>query len=133
MDEPDVTLVQLENRRDPSPNERAVLERLVEFSSASVELRRQARHVEVWGRCNCGCASVGLRVAAQCVTLDERGIRQVTAYADAPGGPNVEVTLHVVDGALNELEIWTGEYGVAVHPDAATLRFEDEWLRLDNG
>lgn len=41
----------------------------------------------------------------------------------------VEVTLHVVEGEVVELEIWTGELGEIAEPDVASVRYEETYAR----
>jgi hypothetical protein len=83
-----------------------------------VDLRNQTATAKVVATCSCGCASVWLGVAddAPRATFDPgpTGARvdwvRIGAVQNM-GSSAIEVTLHIVDGRLYELEIWTGQYG----------------------
>ena len=90
------------------------------------------RDCEVVSRCGWGCASANLEVdpkahAAKWDPAESPFGRSdwipFTARGSDTAGQDVEVTLHVCAGYLQELEIWTGEYGDFSIPEPETLRF----------
>lgn len=128
-------LVPLAEPRRLVPTEHVLLKALVEPLGLP-ELSEQVAHAEVVARCSCGCPSVGLRttgpeLAAEVVrrldTVGRDDVCAVTAWGVNRHGREVEVTLHVVFGHLEELEIWAGWDGGEVEtelPGAESLRRE---------
>ncbi|MCZ2819231.1 hypothetical protein O2V63_02680 [Modestobacter sp. VKM Ac-2977] len=111
----------LESPRDLTRDERRLLEQLVGVVGEQV-LQRQLDAAVVTARCRCGCSSVRLHSTEAPVA--EGQVRQlsgpgrsdhfsVDARSRAPGFPDVHVVLHVVQGRVEELELFAGE-GVAV-------------------
>lgn len=103
---------------------------------ACEELREQCERAEVVARCSCGCPSVGLRSDAPALTpavmrrLSHAGrddVLSVTAWGMNHDEREVEVTLHVVLGVVEELEVWAGGDGgevVTEVPVVETMRRE---------
>ena len=97
-------------RLDPRPltdHERSVLDRVLssEFDGV-LELRDQARDVQVVGRCDCGCPSVDLRANPNRPKAQATGRLapvelQVRPRADEPPG---NIILFLDDGQLSYLE-----------------------------
>ena len=87
-------------------------------------LHRQVATATVAAVCRCGCSSLRLRSDelpipdARVVELSHRDRAdyfQVDAVAHAPDLlADVQVVLHVIQGRINELEVFAGEEGVAV-------------------
>lgn len=127
--------VRLDRPRRLSADERALLERPIE-PLAYPELHEQAATAEVVATCSCGCPSISLLAAGprlpieamrEMETFGDEDAATVTAWADALDGHLVELTLHVRDGRIHELEIWPGWDGGEVQialPSADTLRHD---------
>jgi len=129
----DAKLMPLDEPRPVSAEELALLAALVE-AVGSEALSEQVARAEVVSVCSCGCPSVGLRSDGPALPSDV--VRQLSdvgrddAFALSAWGVNdegrdVEVTLHVVLGRLEELEVWAGWDGGEVQtalPAAETLR-----------
>ncbi len=102
--------------------ERAVLNLLLsEAFPGRDELRQQAEDVKVKGRCSCGCDTVDLLVeekSRQPAPVSNR----VPVEATSTAGPATDVLLHVVDGLLNELEVYRHDGGHATLPDPSCLK-----------
>jgi hypothetical protein len=123
--------VRLPEPRALDDTERALLTALVSGPRGRRELVDQASSAQVVGECSCGCASVWLRAddtvpslattAAESPTGDP-GYYSLTAHG-VSGDIDVQVTLHVAQGRLEELEIWAGAEGERVLPDPASLHF----------
>jgi hypothetical protein len=130
---PDLTPIPI----DPRPlnaEEAKLIEFLLRDPFAATELRKQVEQVRVVSRCGCGCASVNLAVdaavpAAEWDPADSPMGRSdwvpLIAHGTDAVGKDVEVTLHVTVGYLNELEIWTGGFGDFTLPVPETLRLEE--------
>jgi hypothetical protein len=110
------TLVPLERPRALTPAERAILDHFA-ADYGSDALHEQVAQAEVVGMCECGCPSVELRSAADDVPTEEiREVADTEHLQDAQlrrwfmnrDGRVVDVTLHVVAGQLEELEVWSG-------------------------
>jgi hypothetical protein len=115
-----VTLVPIAEPRPLSPEEQALIEFLLDHPLGRPELREQARTAQVVSSCSCGCPSVGLAVEpsapravfrAEEMPIEGTDWLPFTAFQRSSNG-ETEVTLHIVDGRLHELEIWGGSYGV---------------------
>lgn len=100
------------------------------------ELIDQAATARVSAECSCGCASVWLSVGADTPSLDTTanesptgnpGYYSLTAHGTSDGGRKVQVTLHVCLGRIEELEIWTGEYGEKALAPTRTLRYTTDY------
>ena len=129
-DTPDLTFVPVEPRPFSS-DELQLIEFLLEDPLAVPELRAQVGGARVVSRCGCGCASVGVQVPPEIAPArwrpgDTPSGRPEWAHLTAEGlagrGRRVEVTLHVLDGYIGELEIWSGRFGESVRPRPETLR-----------
>jgi hypothetical protein len=128
---PDLTPIPVPSRA-PTAAERQLIEVLLRDELAPDELRGQLEHAEVVARCGCGCPSVNLAIGpAAPAARYEPGETPygrvdwvpITATGTDADGEDVEVTLHVCDGYLSELEIWSG-YGRVALPDPDTLALE---------
>lgn len=121
-------------RRPPTPQERAVLERLlsVDFPDAHV-FRAQVAAITVTGMCGCGCGSLELEVDPA------RAPRAPSAaWRDGPdviveGDTQSWLMLFQDDGWLTELEHVDGYGPRPQDMDAASIRphvqVDEEWLR----
>ena len=116
--------VPLAEPRPLTAQERALLDYLLDGPLGRAELRRQAETARVVGLCSCGCASVWLGVDPATARADYDAAWVSIAAAQRAASGNTEVTLHVVEGHLHELEIWAGAYGVRARVDVAELEYE---------
>jgi hypothetical protein len=98
-------LVPLPEVRDLSEDERRALAFALAAPDAPAALRLQATTVAVWGECNCGCASIGLGTKGPALPGAD-GVLVLEAIAKNVEGDPMEVNLHIVEGLLEELEIW---------------------------
>jgi hypothetical protein len=134
---PVIEQVPLSEPRSLTAKERALIDFLLAGPMGQAELRAQAETAQVVGVCSCGCPSVWIEV-------DPAMPPAHFGNDDAPYGPNgavaitanqrktkgsTEVTLHVVQGRLFELEVWTGGYGVKPRVDLARLEYENKRRR----
>jgi hypothetical protein len=128
-------IVVLPQPRQLNSHERAFLDFVLSAPITSAELREQAAEIRVVGECDCGCRSVALAPApdapsAAVVPHDHPRTDWIplTAWGQSPAGTEIEVTVHVVDGRLHELEIWdgwaSGGKSTGELPDLETLRHE---------
>jgi hypothetical protein len=125
--------VALARPRALTAKERTLIEFLLDGPLGSGELRRQAETVRVVGTCSCGCPSVFLE--ADPSTPSARFRPEETPFGRTDWVPltawhrksrgSTEVTLHVVGGRLEELEIWAGGFGVRPRVDLAKLERDD--------
>jgi hypothetical protein len=117
-------VVALPEPRELTDDERRTLEFAVAAPDAPTALRLQAKSAVVWGECDCGCASIGLGRQGPAVPGAE-GVLRLEAVGKNLDGDRIEVNLHVVDGLLEELEIWSYVDGeVRTAPlDLATLEY----------
>jgi hypothetical protein len=131
-DDPVVERVPLSRPRPLTPNERALVEFLLAGPLGRDELRAQAQTAQVVAVCSCRCPSVWLHVdpATRKAEFrpDETPIGRtdwvpITAFQRKTRA-TTEVTLHVVQGLLEELEIWAG-FGVRPRVDLAKLDYDD--------
>src|SRR5438067_11741044 len=128
-------LVALDRPRDLSSAERALLAAIVDGIGPG-ELSGQVARAKVIAECSCGCPSIGLHTDGPVVIPDvlrrlspvgRDDVLDVTAYATNRKGREVEITLHIVFGRLEELEIWAGTFGGDPRtevPSPESLRFE---------
>lgn len=112
--------------RPVSPTERGVLDLLLTQEFEGVEkLRAQLRHVQVVGRCSCGCATVDLAVDRDlCEPATGRG-RPILSEADVlddAGAPRGGVIVFLTDGYLSLLEIFSYFEPIVGWPRADRLR-----------
>jgi hypothetical protein len=135
-DEPVPTKVSLDVPRALTARERALIDVLLEGPLGRAELREQAGVTQVIGLCSCGCPSGYLDVdpstrrasfEAEEVPFGQTEAVPISAYHMKSRG-FTEVTLHVVQGYMFELEIWAGEYGRRPRPDPSRLEYWD-WRR----
>ncbi len=106
--------------RPLTPQERALLLALAAVGGQALTAQVQA--AEVVATCDCGCPSIGL--ATRAADAVAPGVRIVAAHA-VVGGRSVDVNLHVVDGRMEELEVWAGSFGDDPRiglPDPGSLR-----------
>jgi hypothetical protein len=94
----------IEPPRELTTEERKLLDFLLEpeFPGRD-ELREQAKDVQVWGVCTCGCRSMNLQVleSSPKATVNARVPVEANFQSDeSPTG----ILLHVVDGRMIELE-----------------------------
>lgn len=131
-EEPVVEQVPLSEPRPLTPKERALIEFVLNGPLGRDELRKQAKTARVAGVCSCGCSSVWLDVDPQTpaaqfrpdeTTSSRTDWVPLSAYQRKAKWP-VEVTLHVVQGRLHELEIWDGRYGVRPRINLTKLEYE---------
>src|SRR5437899_2153262 len=131
MELPPWRIVPLDSPRTLTAYERTLLDFLLSGPLGRPKLREQARTAKVVGQCDCGCRSVVLEAdpsapSATCGPNEisiKPAVVHITAYGRSPDNLVVEVTLHVIDGRIDELEIWDGEsHGAA--PDPTTLRWD---------
>jgi hypothetical protein len=116
------TLVELPRPRALTDAEHALVTRLVAFAGVP-SLSEQVATVRVVSTCECGCASVGLstdgpRVPAT-VVAGLSGTGRSDYFAVSASGGDVSVVLHILSGAVGELEIFAGGEGVSVSPPRA--------------
>jgi hypothetical protein len=105
-------MVPLAEPRPLSTAERALLDALVDRTGHD-DLRAQAGSAVVWSACSCGCPSAGLRVTGpQLSTVDMVRLSRhgrddyfgVHGYAG-----DVEIVVHVLQGTIDELEVYAGD------------------------
>jgi hypothetical protein len=132
--EPSLEMVSLDEPRQLTAKERALIDFLLAGPLGRQQLRAQVDATRVVTRCSCGCPSVGLSVDASAPRATFRKGESpsgqtewvpITAYQRKSRSPDTEVTLHVIDGRLAELEIWAGEYGVRPRVDPARLVYDE--------
>jgi hypothetical protein len=114
--------VPLEEPRPLGEVERHLLDFLLAGPRGRPELRAQAGSAEVVAGCSCGCPSVWLSVDpdAPTATIDA-SYYSLTAWGRNPAGEEVQVTAHVLDGRLDELELWAGREGPTQLPAVSAL------------
>lgn len=126
----------LSHPRDVSPSERALLVALADRVGRH-ELTAQVEQATVVATCACGCPSIGVR-SDDAPALQPEAMRAlsgtgrddvaaIAATARDAAGREVDVILHVVEGRIEELEVWAGTWGGdprTALPDPAALRFE---------
>jgi hypothetical protein len=120
------SLVPLDRPRPLTELERGLIDFLLEPPYGDEALRAQARTANVIGVCTCGCPSVLLGVDTSAPASDDgewtpSGPHDLTAYQVKSRGLGAQVTLHVSQGHLVELEIWAGGYGIRPRLDLARL------------
>jgi hypothetical protein len=119
MEDANVQIVPLAEPRPLTPQERELLDFLLDGPVDSPELRAQAATAVVAGVCSCGCPSIQLAVddEAPRARLDgceviASGSAQIRAKGIGRDDPRTEVALHIVgdvrdgDGVIWELEVW---------------------------
>jgi hypothetical protein len=107
--------VELPTPRELREYERALLDFVLSGPLASDELRVQAVGARVVAECDCGCRSVVLEPPRQTPSasivhpvLKRTDWAPLTAWGQTSSGTEIEVTVHVLNGRLSELEIWDG-------------------------
>jgi hypothetical protein len=127
--EPDAIRVELEEARRLTSDEAAIIDFLIAGPLGRDELRAQAAGAHVVATCSCGCRSIWIETDpcapdatyAKTETPDGR-IDHVGLTAYQPiGAETAEVTLHVVNGRMFELEVWGHEYGVRPEVELSKL------------
>jgi len=106
--------------RKISDAESAVLERVLTIAGtddASIALSKQARIVQVVGRCGCGCASVDFLAPAK------GQIARIVADANAtaPNGEYVGILVWALDSELSGLEFYSYSDNPAPIPVLASI------------
>ena len=133
-DDPVVERVPLSQPRALTRKEGALIDFLLDGPLGRHELRKQAGTAHVTAACSCGCASVWVdtdpatpsaKFRADETVLGRTDWVPITAFQQKTNGVT-QVTLHVVQGRLHELEIWTGGYGVRPRVDLRKLEYERE-------
>jgi hypothetical protein len=138
--EPRVEKIALPRPRPLTPKERALIDFLLAGPLGRDQLRQQAETAEVDGTCGCGCPSVFLRADPAIPPVEFRA--EETPFGRTDHVPiaavqqktrgRTEVTLHVVQGRLAELEIWSGAYGMRPRVNLAKLEYMD-WSSVRDG
>ena len=110
-------------------DERRVLEALLRLDVRDAEtLRHQLPHASVTGACDCGCGTVELvvdRDAAAPVSPNGHGPRPEASAFDENGRPVGGVILHLEDGYMDVLEIYSfGRRPLAEWPPDGALQLE---------
>jgi hypothetical protein len=127
--------VLLPQPRPLSVGERRLLDALLAGPRSRPELIEQAATARVIGECSCGCPSVCLRpdesTPSVTTTADESptgdpSYYSLTAHGTNGDGREVQVTLHVSLGRIDELEIWAGEEGETALPRTDALRYSTD-------
>lgn len=130
--DPILEQVLLPEPRGLTPKERALIEFLLDGPLGRNELRKQAETAHVESICSCGCPSVVLEVDRTTPSVQYRADETILGRTDwvplrafqEKARGSTEVTLHVVEGRLFELEIWAGQYGVRPRIDVTKLEYE---------
>jgi hypothetical protein len=138
-DEANVEIVPLDQPRPLGPDERALLDFLLNGPVDSAELRAQAETALVNGVCSCGCPSIRLAVDDETprALLDgpevvATGGAEIRAESALPDGTVTGITLHIIgdvrrgQGVIWELEVWpTSRFGAQSSklPPLGALRF----------
>jgi hypothetical protein len=131
--------VPLDRPRPLSSDERALLDRLV-AQLAVPELTEQAATARVVGTCSCGCPSIAFEADGPLVPEDvvvahepvgRDDYMMVEAWGRNASRHTVFVTLHVVFGRLDEMEVWARWDGKTAPetdlPPADTLDFSQDF------
>jgi hypothetical protein len=131
--------VPLDQARPLTRAERALLDRLLAHVSLP-ELTKQGETPCVIGTCSCGCPSVALEVEGPAVPVEIIAAHEplgrddymlVQAWGRNAAGHGIDISLHVVFGRLDELEIWARWDGKTAPdtdlPVAETLDFTRAW------
>jgi hypothetical protein len=120
------TWIDLPQPRELDAAERELLAALLAYASCDA-LTEQATSVRVTATCSCGCSSVRLRSdgeplpAAAVRGMSSTGRDDYVAIgATSAGEPVADVRLHVLSGAMGELELYAGD-GVPMRPPAPDL------------
>lgn len=111
--------------RELHPEEMSLLRALLEVDfRGKTELLAQLRHTRVSEECCGGCRTIGLTVSdsASPSSTNVRVPVEAQSSLEAPSG--VAVLLHVVDGFLHELEIYSEDGApLEVVPEPSSLTF----------
>ena len=100
--------------RPVSEEERAVIDLLLTSPLATAELRAQVDAAQVVGVCSCGCPSIFFDTPKDLAAVpmpDAEMPAEIVAAGHGVGDGEwrkVSVTLHIVQGRLEELEVWGG-------------------------
>jgi hypothetical protein len=116
-------LIPLAVPRSLTSGERMLVDFLLAGPCGSEELRVQAETAEVVRRCSCGCASIGLRVDPSAPRSATDGWVPISARRQTSIADRTEVTLHVIDGRLERLEVWGGRSGLRPEIDPSRLEY----------
>ena len=125
----------LDQPRPLSDDERALLDALLAGPRSRPELVVQVCTAQIVGECSCGCPSVWIRADADLPALvieaeesptGDPAYYSLTAHGRNNDAQDVQVTLHVTGGRVEELEIWSGAPGPTTLPLPATLRYSED-------
>ena len=110
--------------RPLTPRERAVLEKLLSADFAGAQqLREQVDATVVVGRCDCGCPTIDLSVAAGAPLADVARSPVPSELRDTSVDPPSDVILFVKDGYLQSLEYVSYTTGQPLDwPDVGALQ-----------
>jgi hypothetical protein len=90
----------------------ALLDVLLGSLLATPEVRAQVASARVVGVCSCGCRSIFLEAGSDTPTVEFPEARlpvEITATTRANSEPwGLSVTLHILLGRIEELEVWGG-------------------------
>ena len=98
--------------RELTGHERTLLQWLIQHGTGSVpELMAQLAEARVVSRCRCGCPTIDLAIGTR--TDSTRGGSDIVAdaFGQSPEGYPVGVILHVREGLLSELEVYSNGHG----------------------
>lgn len=117
-------MVPLAQARGLTAAERALLEALVD-RTGSAALRAQARQATVNEICSCGCPSVGLHCDGPTLSTEDMlgfsGLGRDDWFAVRAYHDGVDVVVHVVEGTIEELEVYAGDGVVPALPSPEDL------------
>ena len=97
----------MEADRPLTEDERALLAWLLEHGCPTPAEKAQLSSVRVAGHCDCGCRTVHLAVAGKQAPLARESAIIADFFGKDPNGVFVGVMLHVREGLLSELEVYS--------------------------
>src|SRR5258708_6307162 len=95
--------------RELSDLERALLSALLAATEAGRAYLSQVADVVVVGRCGCGCRTIDLRLPPGSSALTGPSQIVASAPATSPDGVPLDLSVHVREGELAELEIYASD------------------------
>jgi hypothetical protein len=122
-------LVPLAEPRPLSGMERELVNFLLDGPLGRRELRDQATTARVASACSCGCPSIGFdvdpsvpkaRFRPEDTPLGRTDWIPISAVQHKSRG-TTEVTLHILEGRIYELEVWAGNFGIKPRVDLMKL------------
>jgi len=93
--------------RPLTDDEGALLQWLLQHSSATPEEKAQLGFVSVVGRCGCGCPSIHLAVSGKVASPGSSSDIIADFCGTTPEGAFVGVMVHIREGLLSELEAYS--------------------------